>query len=205
MNNDLLEYLKINIFPLYNNNDNGHNLTHLNDVLDRSLKLAPEYDLDHNMAYTIAAYHDCGCHIDRENHEKVSADIFLKDQKMKQFFNKQQIKTIKEAIEDHRASIEGEPRSIYGKVVSLADKNTSVGMVCRRSYEFTKGKYPDLSFDDAFNESYDFMKKKFGEDGYSKPFIEDDVYKNYILELRSLLSDREKFKKIYKKHNKIKS
>ncbi|MEI6054208.1 MAG: phosphohydrolase, partial [Candidatus Saccharibacteria bacterium] len=62
MNNDLLEYLKINIFPLYNNNDNGHNLTHLNDVLDRSLKLAPEYDLDHNMAYTIAAYHDCGCH-----------------------------------------------------------------------------------------------------------------------------------------------
>jgi len=204
MNNDLLKYLKINIFPLYDKNDNGHNAIHLKNVIERSLKLAPEYNLDLNMAYTIAAYHDCGCYIDRENHEKISANIFINDNHMKQFFNEEQMNIIKEAIEDHRASLETEPRSMYGKIICLADKNTSVEMVCRRSYEYSKNSNPNRNFDEIFNESYAFMKKKFGENGYSKPYIEDDVYKKYIKELRSLLADKEKMKTAYKKFNKIK-
>ena len=31
------------------------------------------------MIYTIAAYHDLGKYIDHENHEKIAAEIFMKD------------------------------------------------------------------------------------------------------------------------------
>ena len=68
------------------------------------------------MVYVIAAFHDIAVHIDRKNHEILSADIFYNDDNMKKFFNSEERLIIKEAIEDNRASLKGEPRSIYGRV-----------------------------------------------------------------------------------------
>ena len=39
-------------------------------------------DVNYNMVYVIAAYHDIGHHIDRKNHEKVSADIMCQDKNL---------------------------------------------------------------------------------------------------------------------------
>lgn len=53
----------------------GHNLEHIQYVIDRSLKFANTVeDINFDMVYTIAAYHDIGHYIDAKNHEKVSAD-----------------------------------------------------------------------------------------------------------------------------------
>ena len=43
-----------------------------------------------------------------------------------------------EAVEDHRSSLENDPRSIYGKIVSSADRNTSVEVTLKRCYSYNK-------------------------------------------------------------------
>ena len=50
---------------------------------------------------------------------------------MKKFFKEEQRKIIAEAIVDHRASLEYEARSIYGKIVSSADREISVQNMLR--------------------------------------------------------------------------
>lgn len=70
------------------------------------------------MVYTIASYHDIGHHVNPKIHEIVSAEIMYNDNMLKEFFNDEERKIIKEAIEDHRASSNHEPRNIYGKIVS---------------------------------------------------------------------------------------
>ena len=104
LNNDLKEYIEAEIFPQYDKNEAGHGINHIKTVIDRSLKFAKDYDVDINMVYTIAAYHDLGHHIDRKRHEIISAELFMKDENMKKFFNDEERKIIKEAVEDHRAS-----------------------------------------------------------------------------------------------------
>lgn len=78
------------------------------------------------MVYVIAAYHDIGHHIDSKNHEVISADIMSKDENLKKFFTDEELIIIKEAIEDHRASSKEDSRTIYGKIVSSADRNNTV-------------------------------------------------------------------------------
>ena len=75
INKKLQEYIENNIFPSYEKNDLGHNLDHIKYVIERSFKFIKEnnLDVDYNMVYVIAAYHDIGHYIDAKNHEKVSA------------------------------------------------------------------------------------------------------------------------------------
>ena len=121
----LQEYIENHILPIYEKNDEGHGLEHIQYVINRSLKFAQTIpNIDYDMIYTIAAYHDIGHHIDRKNHEKVSAEILLQDKTLRNYFNEEEIIIMAEAVYDHRASLEYEPRSIYGKIVSSADRNT---------------------------------------------------------------------------------
>ena len=116
ISNALEEYIQNSIFPIYNKNDQGHNLEHIKYVINRSIKFANTIpDINYNIVYTVAAYHDIGHHIDPKKHELISAEIMYGDDKLKEFFNDEERIIIKEAIEDHRASSKHEPRSVYGK------------------------------------------------------------------------------------------
>ena len=53
--------------------------------------------------------------IDVNNHEKISANILKEDKNLKNFFTEEEIKIMAEAVFDHRASMKGNPKSIYGK------------------------------------------------------------------------------------------
>lgn len=105
INKDLKAYIENSIFKEYSKNEEAHGLNHIKFVIKRSLDLSKDKDLDINMIYTIAAYHDIGHHIDAKNHEVVSAKLMMEDKKLKEFFNEEELKIIKEAIEDHRASL----------------------------------------------------------------------------------------------------
>ena len=105
INKDLKAYIENNIFKEYSKNEEAHGLNHIKFVIKRSLDLSKDKDLDINMIYTIAAYHDIGHHIDAKNHEAVSAKILLEDENLKKFFNEEEIILMKEAVEDHRASL----------------------------------------------------------------------------------------------------
>ena len=71
INQELKKYIEENILPTYEKNDKGHNLEHINYVTNRSLKFANNIkDINYDMVYTIASYHDIAHHIDAKNHEK---------------------------------------------------------------------------------------------------------------------------------------
>lgn len=70
----------------------------------------------------------------------------MKDDKIKKWFSKDEIQIIKEAIEDHRASSNHEPRSVYGKIVSTADRTIkSIDDCIKRTYLYGKKNYSELS------------------------------------------------------------
>lgn len=143
---ELLEYIKDNIFQVYNLNGKSHNIEHIKYVLERAYEISEQYkdELNYDMLYTAVAYHDIGDHIDRANHEKISANWMANDKNLKRFFSQEQIETIRQAIEDHRSSKEGEPRNIYGKILASADKNIYVDVFFKRTYEYGLEHYKDL-------------------------------------------------------------
>lgn len=113
INKDLINYVKSNVFPEYSKNEPAHNINHIKYVIKRSIKFANTIpNINYNIVYAVAAYHDIGHYIDSKKHEIISAEKMFKDENLKKFFSDEELKIIKEAIEDHRASCNHEPRSI---------------------------------------------------------------------------------------------
>ena len=194
INEELKKYIEENIFPEYQKNDLGHNIDHINYVINRSFKFAKTVpNINYNMVYTIAAYHDIGHHIYHKTHELISGEIMSKDKNLKNFFTDEQLNTIKEAIEDHRASADHEPRSIYGKIVSTADRNNTVEACLRRSYAYGKKHNPDYTDEELFKRAFQVLNKKFGIRGYAKFYFKDEEYENFLKDIRELLSDEKHF------------
>lgn len=209
INNDLRKYIEEHIFSLNNKNDIGHNMEHVLYVIKRSLKFAEEVDnidININMVYVIASYHDVGHHIDAKNHEKVSSEIFLNDVEMKKYFNEEERKIISEAILDHRASGNNEPRSVYGKIVSSADRNTSLDEPLMRTYQYTKKHCPELSIDEMIDRAMKHLIDKYGREGYAleKMYFKDEDYVNYLEELWELLDNYDLFRDRYLSVNDLK-
>ena len=207
ISNTLEEYIKNNIFPIYNKNDQGHNLEHIKYVINRSIKFANTIPgINYNIVYTVAAYHDIGHHIDPKKHELISAEIMYGDDKLKDFFNDEERIIIKEAIEDHRASSNHEPRSIYGKIVSTADRNNTVEACLRRSYSYNKKLHPEYNEEQIYEDCHYHLNEKFGENGYAKFFFKDEEYEKFLKDIRELLSDKNKFIETQKNYiNELKS
>lgn len=207
INESLKKYIEEVIFPQYELNDMGHNIDHIKYVIDRSLKFASEVeDINLDMVYTIAAYHDIGHHIDAKNHEVVSAKILGEDEKLKEYFTKEEIEEMVFAVEDHRASLEYEPRSIYGKIVSSADRNTLIEVPLKRTYAYRIEHNPEASLEQIIEESRLHLKNKFGKEGYAteKMYFEDNDYKLFLEEIAELVDNEEEFIKRYKEVNNIK-
>lgn len=197
INQKLKEYVENRIFPQYSKNKEGHGINHINYVIKRCFELSKSKDINLDLLYAIASYHDIGHHIDTKNHEVVSAQIMYADKNLREFFSEEELKIIKEAIEDHRASLNGEPRNIYGKIVSSADRNTSVEEALRRTYFYGKKHYPELSDEELTERAYEHLTYKFGENGYAKFFVEDEKYTKFLNEIRALLSDKEQYRAKY--------
>lgn len=194
VNKNLKKYIEDNVLPEYQKNEPAHNLDHIKYVVRRSFRFAQTIpNIDYDIVYTVAAYHDIGHHIDPKRHEIISAEIMQKDKGLKDFFSEEELKTIKEAIEDHRASSDHEPRSIYGKIVSTADRNNTIESCLERSYFYGKNLCPECTDDELFNRAYEHLKLKFGEKGYAKFFFKDEEYEKFLADIRKLLSNKEKF------------
>ena len=101
----LIRHIETEIIPRYEHFDKAHNLSHVQTVIDESLALAKLYpQADERLVYTIAAYHDTGLCRDRATHHLVSGEIIAADASLLQWFDKAEIKIMREAVEDHRAS-----------------------------------------------------------------------------------------------------
>ncbi len=199
LNEKLVEYIEKNIFPQYDLNEEGHNINHIITVINHAFDIAKNYNIDINILYTVVAYHDIAHHIDKDKHEKISANIMYDDLNLNTFFNKEELSIIKLAIEDHRASSSIIPRNIYGKIVSVADKNLTLKDAILRTYFYTKKHSPEYNTDEKiFDRIYEHLSEKFGENGYAKIYIKDEKFDNFKKELIELLKNKDNFYKVVK-------
>ena len=205
INKNIEKYIKAEILPQYEKNDSGHSLEHIDYVLKRCFKFSKQFqNINYNILYTIAAFHDIAHHIDKANHEKLSAEFFYYDEKMKEFFSEGERILIKEAIEDHRASSTYEPRSDYGKIISSADRSTDIDDFLRRTHAYTLKHFPNCTKQEMIERAYKHTDQKYGKSGYAKHYIKDEEYEIFRENISLLLSNKESFIKIYCKINNIK-
>lgn len=194
LNFEIVKYVEENIFPMYSKNERGHGIEHIKTVIRKSLELADGRDVDMDMVYVIAVYHDLGHHIDRKRHEIVSAKLFMEDENMKKWFTDDKRNIIKEAIEDHRASSDHKPRSIYGMIVSSADRTiVSVDNGIKRAYSYGLRNFPEYSEVEQIERIYNHLYEKYYEGGYAKTYLKNDEYEEGLKKLRIALEDKEKF------------
>lgn len=194
---DIKKYVQENVLMEYELNDKGHDINHINFVLQRAYELGKQYEVDYNMLYVVVAYHDICCHINRELHEKLSARRLYKDNSLRKFFTEEQMNIMREAVEDHRASLEYVPRNIYGKILSSADRKIDIESYFKSSIGFSLKENPNLSIEELIEESYNFAIKKFGKNGYaiSKIYVKDQKYEDFLHEIQYLIDNKEEFKK----------
>lgn len=207
VNKKLVKYVEEHIFPQYEPNDKAHGIVHIREVIRRAFALNDTFklNLDKNMIYAIASCHDLGKYENHEIHEKIAASRFISDEKMKQFFNDEQRKVIKEAIEDHRSSKEDEPRSTYGKLISSADRNTQIDIVFIRSFFVAKERMPETNIEEYLDYTIKRLSKKYSEENPENMFFEDETYKMFLKDMRDLLKNEIEFKARYCEVNHIKS
>lgn len=206
LNPNLVAYVEQVILPQYELNDMGHDLSHIIYVIERSFKFAKNVsNINLDMVFAIAAYHDIGHHVDAKNHEKVSAQMLELDETLRNFFTEEEIEIMVEAVEDHRASLEYEPRSVYGKIVSSADRNTLIDIPLKRTYAYRIEHFPNTPLSVIIEESRLHLQNKFGKDGYAneKMYFDDQEYFDFLDEIAKLVEDKDAFTKRYIEVNEL--
>lgn len=197
INADIVSYVEQSILPRYLCFDAAHQINHVTAVIEESVRLARFYDVDMDMVYVIAAYHDLGLCAGRERHHIVSGEILMSDDALKSWFDDKQLLVMRDAIEDHRASNKHEPRSVYGRIVAEADRQIDADVTLRRTVQYGLSKYPELSNEGQFERAYDHVKNKYGEGGYLKLYIPESPNAERLEAFRKLIDSAEDFRKAF--------
>lgn len=194
---DLVEFIETQILPQYAAFDKAHNMEHATRVIRRSLELARKTGADLNMAYAIAAYHDLGLTGPRAIHHLTSGKILIADARLKRWFSADQLKIMKEAVEDHRASASRAPRSIYGKIVAEADRDIEPETVIRRTIQYGLSNYPQLDDEGHWQRFMQHMDEKYSVNGYIRLWIQGSENERKLGELRALIADETKMRPVF--------
>ena len=194
---DLVEFVETQILPQYANFDKAHNMEHVTRVIRRSLDLARQTGADLDMAYVIAAYHDLGLSGPRAIHHLTSGKILMADARLKRWFSPDQLKIMKEAVEDHRASASRAPRSIYGKIVAEADRDMNPQVVIRRTIQYGLSNYHELDMEGHWKRFMQHMNEKYSVNGYIRLWIQGSENERKLNELRSLIVNPVQMREIF--------
>lgn len=193
----LKHYIEEEILPRYDNFDSAHQQNHANAVITNSIELAKHYDVNLNMVFTIAAYHDTGLVAGRERHHIASKEIINSDINLKRWFSDRQISTMAEAVEDHRASAGHAPRTIYGKIVAEADRDIEPLKIIRRTVEFGLCNAPKLNKEEQWQRAVGHLQEKYGENGYMKLWLPKSKNAENLKKLRTMIADEHKLRQLF--------
>ena len=194
LNPELKTYVEAEILPRYTHFDKAHQLDHITTVIRQSAALADMLErqgveVDRDMVYIIAAYHDLGIVNGRENHHTDSGKILMADPFLKQFFTPEQLVTMKEAVEDHRASAKSAPRSLYGRIVAEADRQIDPRTIVVRTVQYGLEHYPELDKAGHLARAKAHLAEKYGEGGYLKLWFPESDNARKLAELRQMMAD----------------
>lgn len=195
------EYIRERILPQYAAFDPAHREDHAQAVIESALAISRYYDVDRNMVLMAAACHDLGLCEDRKTHHLVSGRIIRANRDLYQWFTPEQIEIIAQAAEDHRASSDHEPRTIYSKIIAEADRQIDPDTVIRRTIQFGQKHYPELDKEGNWQRTLEHLKEKYGDGGYLRLWIPESPNAARLEELRAIIRNptalRSAFDRIY--------
>lgn len=185
---DIQKFVFDEIVPKYAGFDPAHKEDHALTVIEKAMLLmdrmsawraAQNEDTASNwqevpereMLFIAAACHDLGLVNGRERHHLDSGIIIRNDPRLRQWFTEEDIETIAQAAEDHRASGKSAPRSIYGKIVAEADRVIDGETIIRRTIQFGFTHYPSLDREAHIKRAVEHLREKYGRGGYLKLWI----------------------------------
>lgn len=200
-NPELQAYVEREILPRYRTFDRAHNLDHVRTVIDRSLTLAADYEVNPDMVYAVAAYHDTGLVNGREHHHLDAGRILAADRELRRWFPEEEIRTMREAVEDHRASSDHAPRSIYGRIVAEADRQIDPETILRRTIQYSLAHYPELDREGHYARCLQHLREKYAEGGYLQLWIVPSENAQRLEALRQIINDpqqlRDRFDRLF--------
>ena len=184
-------YVEREIIPRYEHFDSAHNVDHVRTVIAESLQLAVHYPVDADMVYVVAAFHDTGLCNGRERHHIDSGEILAADPFVRERFTDEQIRTMCDAAEDHRASSSHAPRSLYGRIVAEADRVIDVDITLRRTVQYGLAHSPAADREQQYRRMCDHLHEKYAEGGYLKLWCPESGNAARLEELRQIIADKE--------------
>ena len=196
---ELQAYVEAEILPRYDAFDKAHRRPHAERVIRDALALAAFYPVDRNMLYAAAAFHDTGLCEDRATHHLVSGRIIRTDPALSRWFSPDQIETVAQAAEDHRASLDHEPRSLYGRIIAEADRQIEPETIVRRTVQYGLAHYPGLDREGHWQRTLEHLHVKYAEGGYLKLWIPESPNAAKLAALRALIADEAQLRILFDK------
>lgn len=205
-NKGLVEYVRTNVVPEYMKNDKGHDVRHMMDVLENSFYLALAHTSMHLVSspvdpvviYVSACWHDITVWSDRKNHHLKSAEVVRNDEYLRTILSAKQVEMISGAIMDHRASGSRVPLTVYGKLLSSADRPMDFSKFMCRLWDYQAEKHADdFNVDEVVEDCRLVMDSHFGPDGYARDrfFFHDSCYDEFIMQVSFVSRCHDKFAK----------
>ena len=200
LNPELVQYIDDEIIPRYAAFDKAHREDHDRKVIEEAMNMSVHYDVDENVLYAAAAFHDAGLVDGRETHHLSSGRIIREDSNLRKWFISEQIETIAQAAEDHRASNGNEPRSIYGKIVAEADRDIEPMRILRRTVQYGMEHYPELDKKGHWRRMLEHLAEKYDYGGYLKLYIPESKNAVGLQALRDIIHNPERLWHIFESY-----
>ncbi len=197
MNPELVQYIESEVIPRYAGFDKAHREDHARAVIERALAMGKNYEINEDLLYTAAACHDLGLAVDRKTHHLESGKIIRADERLRQWFSPEEIETIAQAAEDHRASATTPPRSIYGSLVAEADRMIVPETIIRRTVQFGLSHYPELDKEGHWQRTLEHLHEKYAEGGYLHLLIPGSPNEEPLARLRTIIKDEAGLRKLF--------
>lgn len=200
MRDSLRQYIETEVIPQYGAFDKAHREDHARAVIERALKMARQYpEVDEEMLYTAAACHDLGLAVDRKTHHLESGKIIRADKRLREWFTPEQVEVIAQAAEDHRASAQTPPRSLYGCLVAEADRMIVPETIIRRTIQFGLSHYPELEREEHWERTLEHLHEKYAEGGYLKLLIPGSPNEAPLAQLRAIIHDENYLRTLFER------
>ena len=196
MNKSLVEYIESTIIPMYDGFDAGHGREHVNAVVEEALRLAEFYEIiQGNGGFDVIIGNPPYVEYNKKVKGVAVSDIY----KINGYttFTEQEIEIIAQAAEDHRASSDHEPRTVYGKIVAEADRQIIPESIIVRTVQYGFKHYPELDKEGHWARLCEHMAEKYDVGGYLKLWIPESRNAEGLTLLRDIIHKKSRLREYF--------
>ena len=95
------------------------------------------------------------------------------------------------------ASSDGEPRTIYGRIVAEADRVIDPETIIRRTVQYGLAHCPELDREEQYARCLAHLQQKYAEGGYLRLWIAESENARRLEELRGVIRDPQRLRKMF--------